>query len=187
MSAWITGFAMGPYMPDPDSLQVHLTREAAIEALKDEMKTFAEEQDQTWDDPEDEEYGRTEAHWGAIWNAPDGDARPQIEAGGEIHLSLPDTGDYAWSFWVVPAEEKYYNFGDVDDEPRTAENALQEWINTYEGGLDTEHLLQFTRVSQEIAHMTEAEAVHNLNAIAYAATYHGFDLDAAGYPLPKEI
>lgn len=171
MTAWISAYAMSDHLPNPDTLVVHTTREAAIENLKEEMHAFAQDQDDFSED------GSCEAHWGAIW-AFDGSATPQVAAGGEVHLTLDDSGDFAWKFWVVPSPEKWFNFVGEDDEPRTAENALEVWIETFEPENDdeVERLMEFTRFD-----------VLGSRGIAGAATYHGIDLDARNYPLPKEI
>lgn len=75
-----------------------------------------------------------------------------------------------------------WNFPGYDSEPRTAESALQEWVDTEELILteeETEQLYQFTS--------WQASAEHNIAAIDYGAMYMGLDLVALGYPLPVEI
>ena len=76
-----------------------------------------------------------------------------------------------------------YTFPGYDDATYTAEDALQEWIDTFgEYYLDDETaeiLYSFT--------LHGAPAWANLEAIAQGATYAGLDLDALGYPLPVRI
>lgn len=72
-----------------------------------------------------------------------------------------------------------YSFPGYDDEPRTAENALQEWIDTQELDLTeeaTEALYQFTH------HAASAE--DNIRAIRQGAEYAGIDLSASPLPTP---
>lgn len=73
-----------------------------------------------------------------------------------------------------------YSFPGYDDEPRTAENALQEWIDTQELDLtdeESEMLYQFTDF--------RADAETNIRAIQAGADYAGIDL--AHSPLPTPI
>ena len=72
-----------------------------------------------------------------------------------------------------------YNFPGYDDEPRTAESALQEWIDTEELILsedETEALYQFT------LHTESAE--FNIRAIQQGADYAGIDLTHSPLPVP---
>ena len=76
-----------------------------------------------------------------------------------------------------------YNFPGYDDEPRTAESALQEWIDTQELLFESEEqeelFWQFTDRS--------ASPEFNIQAIQAGADYVGIDLVTLGYPLPALI
>lgn len=75
-----------------------------------------------------------------------------------------------------------WQFRGYDMEPRTAELALQEWIDTLEADLsedDRELLFSETRFDKS--------AEHNLAALKFASNYYGIDLDGMGYPLPRLI
>lgn len=76
-------------------------------------------------------------------------------------------------------ESRYY-FPGFNEEPQSAEDALQEWVATYSDGKVSEEeeelLFSFTDRG--------ADASANIGAIAAGAAYHGIDLDARGIPLP---
>lgn len=73
-----------------------------------------------------------------------------------------------------------YYFPGFDEEPQSAEEALQNWINTYSDATlseeDSEFLFEFTD--------RESNAEFNIAAIRSAAAYNGIDLDALRIPLP---
>tara|TARA_R110002051_G_scaffold314950_8_gene392723 strand:- start:306 stop:899 length:594 start_codon:yes stop_codon:yes gene_type:complete len=96
----------------------------------------------------------------------DSDEFPKVVLGSQVDISdAPWLGDEHWTF------------ADYENEPLTAEDALQQFIDTYEGAAEdlwdgTDH---------------NASAEQNLAAIASQATYLGIDLDAEGYTLPKKV
>lgn len=73
-----------------------------------------------------------------------------------------------------------YWFPGFNEEPQSAEDALQEWIDTYSDGNlseeESEFLFSFTDRSDD--------AAGNIAAIAAGAAYNGIDLDALRIPLP---
>lgn len=73
-----------------------------------------------------------------------------------------------------------YYFPGFNEEPQSAERALQEWLDTYSNGniSDEEEELLFSFTHYQWA------AEDNIAAIRSAAIYHGIDLDALGIPLP---
>lgn len=74
-----------------------------------------------------------------------------------------------------------YTFPGYNDDHLTAEQALQEWIDTFDYGLsddEQEALFEFTR--------HDMTADFNIEALKYGADYAGLDLEKLGYPLPVE-
>jgi hypothetical protein len=75
---------------------------------------------------------------------------------------------------------EYWNFPDIDDDPRDATDALHEWVQTLDTDLGDfnlrEKLLDGTNYN--------AEGSVNIAMVAANAVAHSIDLTVLGYPLP---
>ena len=96
----------------------------------------------------------------------DSDEFPKVVT--EDQVSIADAQWLGREFW---------NFGDYGDEPKTADDALDEFAQSLElPEGDTEELWEGTDYSESPA--------FNLNVIARNANALGLDLEKLGYPLP---
>lgn len=72
-----------------------------------------------------------------------------------------------------------WHYPEFSDQPLTASEALDEWLDTVE--------IPFDEFYEETLFSNtdwRESAEYNLRAIEAAADYHGYDLDGLGYPLP---
>lgn len=174
MTAWIVGNNLPGCLPDGE-VSVHLTRMDALTVLRADADEFASDVDEALDalcEDHDGEYSITEAHVGAIF-AIDG----EMPDHGPAAFMLTDQNGWGRVFFMSESEEDYY---EVDGEAVTAEKALEWWLQGTEVPTETLELMtEFT--------LHDRDAAWNLRALAYAATYHGIDLDALNDPLPRRI
>jgi hypothetical protein len=101
----------------------------------------------------------------------DSDDFPKVIFGSQI-----DIADAPW------LGDEYWSFTDYENEPLTAEDALNQFIESYEPDVDTDEddggLWDMTDRAQT--------PEFNIKAIESQATYLGLDLDALGYSLPTK-
>lgn len=196
MTAWTIGHNMPGTLPNPDVVHTFRTHADALSTLKAEMICWADDQETeclemaSSDPDETEEQVSTgaavfRAHVDALF-AVDGVFLAHVA--GSASASVEDARGHHEVFWIrrasVPMFAYPNDFGPnlaKHDDVMTAEEALEDWISDLEQITDDDRELLFSDTRHD------SPAGFNLAAIAHAATYHGIDLDALGYPLPKEL